>query len=98
MHGRESLRKNSNLIMYNFYKNILLALPIGLYGLVCGMGGTSIYDTMFNLQLYNVVYTAFPIMIYALYDQEAKQETLADSPFYYIEGRKGFLFNKLMFW
>ena len=26
-HGRESYRKNANLILYNFYKNILIVLP-----------------------------------------------------------------------
>ena len=25
--GRESYRKNANLILYNFYKNILIVLP-----------------------------------------------------------------------
>ena len=26
-HGRESYRKNSTLVLYNFYKNILLVFP-----------------------------------------------------------------------
>ena len=28
IHGRESYRKNANLVLYNFYKNVLLVLPI----------------------------------------------------------------------
>ena len=29
--GRESYRKNSHLIMYNFYKNVIIVLPIFWY-------------------------------------------------------------------
>ena len=27
-HGRESYRRNSNLILYNFFKNVLLVIPV----------------------------------------------------------------------
>lgn len=32
LYGRESLRKNGNLIMYNFYKNMLLGFPLFFFG------------------------------------------------------------------
>ena len=35
-HGRESYRKNSNLVIYNFYKNIILVLPQFFYGFFNG--------------------------------------------------------------
>ena len=31
-HGRESYRKNSNLVLYNFYKNVLLNFPNFWFG------------------------------------------------------------------
>ena len=45
LYGRESLRKNSNLIMFNFYKNMLLCFPIFFYGYYVGFSGTSFYET-----------------------------------------------------
>lgn len=70
VYGRESLRKNSGLIMYNFYKNMLLCFPLLYYGFFTGMSGTTFYETQVNMQLYNTIYTAFPIIIYALTDRE----------------------------
>ena len=45
LYGRESLRKNGNLIMYNFYKNMLLVFPLFAYGFITGMSGTTFYET-----------------------------------------------------
>ena len=47
-YGRESLRKNTNLICYTFYKNIILLSPVFYYGFCSGMGGTSFYEQTFN--------------------------------------------------
>ena len=27
LHGRESYRKNSNLVLYNFFKNVIIVIP-----------------------------------------------------------------------
>ena len=59
-HGRESYRKNSYLVHYNFYKNILLVTPalcifyifiifihniyIQGFGIISGFSGTFLYD------------------------------------------------------
>ena len=43
-HGRECYRKNSALICYNFYKNMVLVLPQWWYGFLNGFTGTSLYD------------------------------------------------------
>jgi len=42
--GRESYRKNSHLIMYNFYKNMILVLPLGWFGFYNGFTSLLIYD------------------------------------------------------
>ena len=52
--------------MYNFYKNMLLVFPVFFYGFFSGMSATTFYETSFNIQLYNVIYTAYPIIIYTL--------------------------------
>ena len=45
VHGRECYRRNSILICYNFYKNILLVLPMLYYGMFAAFSGQLIYNT-----------------------------------------------------
>ena len=70
LYGRESLRKNANLIMYNFYKNMLLVLPVFFYGFQTGFSAITFYDTSIQEQFYNVLYTSFPIIVFAFWDEE----------------------------
>ena len=44
VHGREAYRRNSYLILYMFYKNVLYVLPIFWYGTESLFSGTQIYD------------------------------------------------------
>jgi phospholipid-transporting ATPase len=68
-HGRECYRKNSQLILFNFYKNMILVLPQFWYGLYNNFSSATIYDPWVH-QLYNVAFTSFPIMLFAIYDQQ----------------------------
>ena len=45
VHGRECYRRNAILICYNFYKNVLLVLPMLYYGLFAAFSGQLIYNT-----------------------------------------------------
>ena len=91
-HGRESYRKNSQLILFNFYKNLLLVLPQLWYGFINHFSSAMIYDPWIY-QLYNVVFTSLPIIAYAIYDQEySVRQTLADPQLYSV-GLKNELFN-----
>ena len=68
-HGRESYRKNSRLILFNFYKNMILVLPQFWFGMTNGFSSASMFDPWIY-QLYNVVYTSLPIIIFAIFDEE----------------------------
>jgi phospholipid-transporting ATPase len=68
-HGRESYRKNSQLILFNFYKNLILVLPQLWYGFKNHFSSATIYDPWIY-QLYNVVFTSMPIVIYAIFDEQ----------------------------
>eukprot|EP00347_Sterkiella_histriomuscorum_P021501 403333759 len=109
VHGREAYRRNSYLISYMFYKNVIFVFPIFWYGFISVFSGLFFYESVLY-QLYNVQYTALPIMFYALFDfQYTKQEFLTNSRHYKL-GFKGknqsllliFLvdecFNKWVFW
>jgi phospholipid-transporting ATPase len=43
-HGRECFRRNSNLVSYNFYKNLVVVLPHFFYSFYNGFSATSLYD------------------------------------------------------
>ena len=99
-HGREAYRKNSYLILYNFYKNSLLLLPQFWLGFVSCFSGKFIFE-QFTFQFYNIFFTSLPIVLYAVFDQEYASETLINSPHLYIQGMKSklhrcFLQSKLI--
>jgi magnesium-transporting ATPase (P-type) len=61
------------------------------------MSGSSFYEATLNLQLYNVAYTSFPIIVYALYDQEWQPTHFCEHPYLYVAGRTGRVFTKMKF-
>lgn len=97
MHGREAYRRNSYLIIYMFYKNVIYVLPIFYYGFYSCFSGTQIYDT-YLYNMYGVFFTGMPICWYATFDQEYdKVRLLSDVRLYQI-GLKDKCFNPLKFW
>src|SRR3990167_218921 len=95
-HGRESYRKNSTLILYNFFKNILLCVPQYWFGITNYLSGQTLYES-FNYQMYNIVYTSLPIVLYALFDKHTTDLILLPDPTYYVPGPKRMLFNTTRF-
>lgn len=67
-YGRELYRKNAELVKYNFYKNFLYTFPQVTFAFFSGYTGVSIYEAYLS-QLYNLLFTSLPIMIYALCDE-----------------------------
>jgi len=95
-HGRENYRKNSFTILYSFYKNALPVIAIFWYGFLSLFSGVQIYEDL-SYQAYNVLFSSFPIIIYAVYDAQYSDKELLDTPALYIQGIKGQLFNSNKF-
>ncbi|EGR33431.1 phospholipid-translocating p-type flippase family protein, putative, partial [Ichthyophthirius multifiliis] len=95
-HGRECYRRNSILIFYNFYKNMLLVLPQWWYGFCNGFSGISLYDPWIY-QLYNMCYTSIPIVIYAIFDEQYSGQQFINMPWEYQQGINSLIFNKFQF-
>ena len=91
-HGRESYRKNCHLVLFNFYKNVLLVLPQFWYGMFNIFSGQTLYEK-FLYQFYNLFYTSLPIVMYAVFDREFSGSLLEKKPEMYIQGIKRELFN-----
>lgn len=49
-------------------------------------------------QLYNTIFTAVPIVCFALFDKEQERTELLENPGLYALGRKGCYFNIVVFW
>jgi phospholipid-transporting ATPase len=79
-YGREYYRRNTNLVGYNFYKNIVVVLPIFWYSFNNGFSATNLYDPWLY-QFYNLFYTSVPIVLYCLIDDEYKLQHI--KPSYY---------------
>lgn len=96
-YGRESYRRNSHLICYNFFKNMVLVLPQFWFGFLNGFSGQNIYNP-FLYQLYNVVHASIPIGIYGVLDKEYSGHFLMENPCLYYLGLRNRLFNSRTFW
>jgi len=93
VHGRESYRRNSTLVCYNFYKNMVLVLPPFLYGPCMAFSGQPFYEQVLY-QFYNVFFTFFPCMCYAILDRPVQNlAELQWNPWSYVPGREKQYFN-----
>jgi len=91
-YGREYYRKNTNVIFYNFYKNMILVLPQFWYGFTNIFSGQTLYETFLN-QFFNTLYAALPIILYAVCDQQYEEKVFERKPRLYDLGRKRLFFT-----
>jgi len=96
-HGRECYRRNTFLIIYMFYKNVMYVWPIWFFGIFSLFSGQPIYDVLLY-NLYNIVFTGLPIIWYAVFDWEASKETFLTRPHLYRIGLEDVYFNTFEFW
>jgi phospholipid-transporting ATPase len=97
VYGRESYRKNSVLVLYTFWKNILMVLPQFWYALLTfNFSGMSIYEK-YLFQFVNLVFTAYPIILYAILDIEIEPSILLVHPKFYRAGLRKLYFNLHLF-
>ena len=95
VHGRECYRRNTTLICFNFYKNVLLVMPIFFYGFFSVFSGQLIFNT-WTYQLFNVTYAALPICVYAVFDREMELHNFNSS--HYSLGQTNSLLSTKIFW
>lgn len=69
LHGRWNYRRITLVILYSFYKNFLLVIPLFYYSFINLYSGTAWYDSWLILS-YNVALTSLPIMILGVLDKD----------------------------
>ena len=95
-YGRECYRRNSKLMLYMFFKNLLYVLSTfwaGSLNFYSGMAlKPSIISNSFALML-----TAFPMVFYGIYDKVYTKDEMLYSPIFYVTGKKRLYLNSKIF-
>ena len=99
VHGRLSLRRVSILISYIFYKTSLMCFAVFWFGIFSGFSGQNLVME-WAYQLYNVLFTSLPILIFAVFDRDIHPEVLEQHPDIYrlSSSARGAWLNTRIFW
>lgn len=98
IHGRWNYRRICKVVLYSFYKNIVLTLILFYYSFFTGFSGQSLFEDLvysgFNF------FVALPIVAFGVFDQDVSEQTLLKVPTLYISGREGLdmSLSKMMEW
>ena len=95
-HGRECYRRNAYLIIYMFYKNILFVMPLFWFGFWNVFSGQTLYENLLY-QMYNLIFTAFPIGCYAVMDFQYRKQEFLKRPKLYRIGLEDMCFSTGLF-
>ena len=69
VHGRFNYIRQSEMILYFFYKNLVFTLPQFFFSHYCAYSGQTVYDDWY-LTFYNLVFTALPLFMRALFERD----------------------------
>jgi phospholipid-transporting ATPase len=89
IHGRYSLIRNSQLVQYSFYKNIVYSLTQVFYSFYNAYSGQTIYDS-WVIVFFNMAFTFFPPMVMGILDYDVRDSYLSKHPKLYAELRSPF--------
>lgn len=97
VHGREDYRRNGEVVLYMFYKNVLYVMVQFMFGYYSVFSGQTMYEKWIY-QIYNGPFTGLHIIIYGLLDFEFTIPELLANPLYYSIGMYETVFNMKEFW
>ncbi|KAL6765132.1 hypothetical protein V8C86DRAFT_2461703 [Haematococcus lacustris] len=79
VHGSLCRHRLARLASYSFYKNVAFWAVLFAFQPFCGWSGQAIVDDI-SAAVYNVVFTALPILMFALLDRHAPDADLLATP------------------
>ena len=97
VYGRESYRKNSVMVLFNFYKNALMVMPQLFHAVLTENASGILIFTDILYQLINPVFTAVQIGFYATFDRDCDYRQLELSHEFYPPGISKLFFNTPIF-
>lgn len=96
VHGRWSYLRMCKFLRYFFYKNFTFTFVHFWYAFFCGFSAQTVYDEWF-ITLYNLVYTALPVLGMSLFDQDVNDMWSCQHPQLYVPGQLNLYFSKKAF-
>jgi phospholipid-transporting ATPase len=96
-HGRSNYIRMCSLVCFMFYKNIFMSICQFWFAWLNGFSGQKIY-TEAAIQLYNLVFTALPIILTGIYDFDVDPSTMYRFPELYIPCIDNEFFKPSVFW
>lgn len=96
VHGRWNYIRMSRLVVYMFYKNIMLSAAQFWYTFASGFSGQKVYLEL-GFQVYNICFTSMPIVALAVYDYDVSDTMSIKFPKMYYPGPQDMFFNKSVF-
>ena len=102
-HGKYNYLRNSELILYFFYKNIVFTIPQIYFAFISDFSAQTIFDDWY-ISFYNMFFTSVPIIIRSIFETDVnykvytwdKREYVYDLvPRLYYIGRRGLIFTYL---
>ena len=95
-HGRTNYIRNTECILYFFYKNFVFTFLQFIYGFYCNFTGQTIIDDWY-ITLFNLLFTSLPLGARALLDHDIKPDDgeiiYLMLPFLYLENRENPIFS-----
>ncbi|KAI0516379.1 hypothetical protein KFK09_009052 [Dendrobium nobile] len=92
VHGRWSYLRLCKVITYFFYKNLTFTLTQFWFTFQTGFSGQRYYDDWFQ-SLYNVIFTALPVIIVGLFDKDVSASISKRYPELYKAGIRNTFFT-----
>ncbi|TSM12496.1 Phospholipid-transporting ATPase ID [Bagarius yarrelli] len=96
VHGRWSYLRMCSFLSYFFYKNFSFTFVHFWYAFFCGFSAQTVYDEWF-ITLYNLVYTALPVIGLSLFDQDVNDRWSLQYPQLYAPGQQNMYFSMAKF-
>ncbi|XP_028269374.1 phospholipid-transporting ATPase ID-like [Parambassis ranga] len=96
VHGRWSYLRMCKFLRYFFYKNFTFTFVHFWYAFFCGFSAQTVYDQWF-ITLYNLMYTALPVLGMSLFDQDVNDVWSFQHPQLYVPGQLNLYFSKKAF-
>ena len=94
--GRGCYRRNSKLVLYMFFKNILYVMTTFWSGTLNQFSGTSLKPLIIE-NFFGLLLTTFPMILYGIYDKIYSKQQLLFSPLMYQTGKKRLYLNNNKF-
>ncbi|XP_026190015.1 uncharacterized protein LOC34622156 [Cyclospora cayetanensis] len=96
VHGRLNFLRISKVILWTFFKSILLAFPVFLFQPSSFWSAIEIFDPVLYM-LANFVWTTLPSIMYSFSEQDLPEHLLPSIPVLYTLGRRRLYFNGFTF-